>query len=281
MQTDTKNIGTSSAHQQMAQQQDERNRKKYRELTRRMVEHGFNLRDYMSIYGQNLDAETYTQICEDFIDSDNNNVAFVEPVKYKINEGQYYRIYKTPLSNYGVLLGLVNPKEHHISKRLYYKLCLIAVAARGPYAGGPWNGDRGDAWGHEIACVRQECLEPGKYKYLCQIACKTNGSALRNIDYDKLSNQEFVDIFMVAAHKFEHYKAYGITPEMDGYSFVNPILLRLVDISGAIPFTTYYDCLVAYARKYGMDKLERAIGAYDSKNMLFQVRTALAGDKQK
>ncbi|MBR4806236.1 MAG: hypothetical protein IKZ64_00265, partial [Alphaproteobacteria bacterium] len=215
MQNDTETITATPGRQQVEQARTARTRRKYREDTRKMVEQGFNLRDYMSVYGmfEKPDAETYTQICEDFIDAENNNVAFVEPVKYKINEEQYYRIYKTPLSNYGTLLTLVDPKEHKISKKLYYKLCIIAVSARGPYVGGPWNGERGDAWGHEIACVRPEYLEPGKYKYLCQIACKTNGAALRNIDYNRLTtDQEFVDIFMVAAHKFEHYKAYGITP---------------------------------------------------------------------
>jgi hypothetical protein len=260
-----------------------RTRRKYREDTRKMVEQGFNLRDYMSVYGmfERPDAETYTQICEDFIDAENNNVAFVEPVKYKINEEQYYRIYKTPLSNYGTLLTLVNPKEHKISKELYYKLCIIAVAARGPFAGGPWNGDRGDSWGHEIACVRPEYLAAGKYKYLCQIACKTNGAALRNIDYNRLTEQEFVDIFMVAAHKFEKHECYGITPDLKNYSFVNPILLRLVDISVHIPVSLYQGCLVAYARKYGIDKLEHAIGAYD-KNVLTNIKMALsAGQKRK
>ena len=61
---------------------------------------------------------------------------------------------------------------------------------------------------------------------------------------------------------------------------MNPILLRLVDISKNIPFTLYYGCLVAYARKYGIEKLERAIGAYDE-NMLFHVKSALVGGKEK
>ena len=283
MQNDTETITATPGRQQVEQARTARTRRKYREDTRKMVEQGFNLRDYMSVYGmfEKPDAETYTQICEDFIDAENNNVAFVEPVKYKINEEQYYRIYKTPLSNYGTLLTLVDPKEHKISKKLYYKLCIIAVSARGPYVGGPWNGERGDPWGHEIACVRPEYLEAGKYKYLCQIACKTNGAALRNIDYNRLkTDQEFVDIFMVAAHKFEKHECYGITPELNSYSFVNPLLLRLVDISMNIPFTLYYGCLVAYARKYGIEKLEQAIGAYDE-NVLFHVKAALLGGKEK
>lgn len=236
-------------------------RKKAREEHRQMVEDyakkgfhkGYNLRSYMEtmdIIGGPKNAEEYTEICEDFINGTDayifahENIVFVDPVKYGINNEQYIRIFKTPLSREGELFALVKPIEHKLTKQTYFELAKIAVCAE-HYLAHSGFGTRGPVYARQMALIDPKFLESGKYKEVSILAARTNYCALKWIKYDKLSTEDFIDVFMVTA---THWQT---SPCWEPYQ--NPTFLYLLD--SEIPSYLIRRCYQAYAEKYGIDEL--------------------------
>ena len=116
---------TENPMQKMMREQTRKEHKRaIQDYAKKGFDNGYNLRSYMQmidVIGGPKDAEEYTEICEDFMEPGGGNIhaeqnlVFVDPVKYKINESQYIRIFKTPLSINGELFVLVKPKEHNLS----------------------------------------------------------------------------------------------------------------------------------------------------------------------
>lgn len=240
-------------------------REKARQEHRQMVEDyakkgfnkGYNLRSYMEIMdmiGGPKDAEEYTEICEDFINcTDANicaheNIMFVDPVKYGINNEQYIRIFKRPLSREGLLFVLVKPVEHKLTKQAYFELAKIAVCAE--YCLANIDDTRGEVYARQMALVDPKFLESGKYKEICRLAARTNYRALKWMQYDELSEQNFIDVFMATATHWRHKEYWG----------ENPAIHYLMDSD--CPDRLRKACYVAYAEKYGIESLKRHYEAF-------------------
>ena len=129
------NTNESSMQKMMREKTRQEHKQAVQDYAKKGFDNGYNLRSYMQmidVIGGPKDAEEYTEICEDFMEPVSGNIhaeqnlIFVDPTKYKINESQYIRIFKTPLSIDGRLFILVKPKEHKLSKKTYYELAKIA-----------------------------------------------------------------------------------------------------------------------------------------------------------
>ena len=243
-------------------------REKARQEHRQMVEdyakkgwaNGYHLGSYMTIMntiaGGPKDAEEYTEICEDFINcTDANicaheNIMFVDPVKYGINNEQYIRIFKTPLSREGRLFYLVKPVEHKLTKQKYYELAKIAVCAEHYLAHKSVNDTRGEVYARQMALVDPKFLEPGKYKEICRLAARTNYRALKWMQYDVLGEQDFIDVFMATATHWRHKECWGM----------NPAIHYLMDSD--CPDRVRKECYVAYAEKYGIESLKHGYESF-------------------
>jgi len=231
----------------------ERERVEHKRMVQAFSNKGYTLQAYMQMMnalGGPRDAEEYTEICEDFMEPTMENtrawqnISYVEPTKYKINESQYIRIFRTPLSIEGRMFVLVKPKEHHLSKKTYYELAKIAVCAEHYLARGNIDETRGDVYAHQIALVDPEFLEPGKYKEICIYAAKANYRALKWMQYEKFSTQDFIDVFMATATHWEGQQWHGM----------NPAVFYLMDSD--CPTWLRKACYVAFAEKYGFEELE-------------------------
>ena len=236
----------------------EKARQEHKEATQAFAKQGMNLQQYMQMiemFGP-ISPEDYTEICEDFLEpiignlDAKKNLMYVDPIKYKINEAQYIRIFKTPLSQEGRLFVLVKPVEHKLSKKTYYELAKIAVSAEHYLARHNLDETGGPVYAQQIALVNPEFLEPGKYKEICIYAGKTNYRALKWMQYDKLSRQDFIDIFMAIATDWHASKWHGMNPAVF-YTMDSGL-----DGHGAVWEDWRKDCYVAYAEKYGLAELE-------------------------
>ena len=242
-------------------------REKARQEHRQMVEDyakqgfhkGYNLRSYMEtmdMIGGPKDAEEYTEICEDFINGTDayifahENIMFVDPVKYGINNEQYIRIFKTPLSREGRLFILVKPIEHKLTKQTYFELAKIAVCAEHYLADNNIDDTRGGVYARQMALIDPKFLEPGKYKEVCRLAARTNYRALKWMQYDVLGEQNFIDVFMATATHWHHKECWGM----------NPAIHYLMDSD--CPDRLRKACYVAYAEKYGIESLQRCYEAF-------------------
>ena len=231
----------------------EKTRQQHKEATQAFVKKGYNLKQYiqmMEMVGGPKDAEEYTEICEDFLEpiyesfEAHKNLVYVDPIKYKINESQYMRIFKTPLAIEGRLFSLVKPVEHKLSKKTYYELAKIAVIADHYLARSNIDDTAGPVYARQMELVNPDFLEPGKYKEICIYAAKANYRALKWMRLDKLSTQDFIDIFMAAAtHWYIHE-----------WRAMNPAVFYLLD--GNCPDRLRKKCYVAYAEKYGIEELQ-------------------------
>ena len=237
----------------MREQARQEHRQMVEDYAKKGFHKGYNLGSYMQmmdVVGP-IDPEEYTEICEDFINgTDANifaheNIMFVDPVKYGINNEQYIRIFKTPLSREGRLFVLVKPIEHRLTKETYFKLAKIAVSAEDYLAHNNVDDTRGDVYARQIALIDPEFLEPGKYKEVCRLAARTNYRALKWMKYNKLSEQDFIDVFMATATHWHYKESYKM----------NPALHYLMDSN--CPNDLRKECYVAYAEKYGVEGLQR------------------------
>ena len=231
----------------------EKARQEHKQMVQDFAKKGYNLRSYMQIMemiGGPKDAEEYTEICEDFMEPiegnlrAEENLLFVDPIKYKLNESQYLRIFKTPLSIEGRLFVLVKPVEHKLSKKTYYELAKIAVCAEHYLARSNVDDTAGPVYARQIELVNPDFLEPGKYKEICIYAAKANYRALKWMRLDKLSTQDFIDVFMATATHWNAYKWHGM----------NPAIFYLLDSD--CPHHLRADCYLTYAEKYGFEELE-------------------------
>ena len=215
------NTNESSMQKMMREKTRQEHKQAVQDYAKKGFDNGYNLRSYMQmidVIGGPKDAEEYTEICEDFMEPVSGNIhaeqnlVFVDPIKYKINESQYIRIFKTPLSIDGRLFILVKPKEHKLSKKTYYKLAKIAVSAEHYLARANIDDTAGPTYAKQMALVDPEFLEPGKYKEICIYAAKANYRALKWMQYGKLSKQDFIDVFMATATHWHAYKWNGMNP---------------------------------------------------------------------
>ena len=167
------NTNESSMQKMMREKTRQEHKQAVQDYAKKGFDNGYNLRSYMQmidVIGGPKDAEEYTEICEDFMEPVSGNIhaeqnlIFVDPTKYKINESQYIRIFKTPLSIDGRLFILVKPKEHKLSKKTYYELAKIAVSAEHYLARANIDDTAGPTYAKQMALVNPEFLEPGKYK---------------------------------------------------------------------------------------------------------------------
>ncbi len=247
------NTNESPMQKFMREKAREEHRQKVEDYAKKGFHKGYNLRSYMQmidVIGGPKDAEEYTEICEDFINCTganifaHENIVFVDPVKYGINNEQYIRIFKTPLSREGELFVLVKPIEHKLSKKTYYELAKIAVSAEHYLAHNGVDDTRGPVYARQMALVDPKFLEPGKYKEICIYAAKANYRALKCMQYGKLSKQDFIDVFMATATHWHAYKRKGM----------NPAVFNLLDSD--CPYDLRADCYLTYAEKYGFEALE-------------------------
>lgn len=236
----------------------EKAREEHRKSIEDAVRQGHNLSSYMQIMDilGIVDAETYTEICEDFMNcTDTNifaheNIVFVDPVKYGINNEQYIRIFKTPLSREGRLFVLVKPIEHNLTQKTYFELAKIAVSAEHYLARNNTDDTKGPVYARQIELVDPKFLEPGKYKEICRLAARTNYRALKWMQYDKLSEQDFIDVFMATATHWHHKECWGM----------NSAIHYLMDSD--CPDGLRKKCYVAYAEKYGIASLQRCYESF-------------------
>ena len=247
------NTNESSMQKKMREKTRQEHKQAVQDYAKKGFDNGYNLRSYMQmidVIGGPKDAEEYTEICEDFMEPVSGNIhaeqnlIFVDPIKYKINESQYIRIFKTPLSIDGRLFILVKPKEHKLSKKTYYELAKIAVSAEHYLARANIDDTAGPTYAKQMALVDPEFLEPGKYKEICIYAAKANYRALKWMQYGKLSKQDFIDVFMATATHWHAYKWNGM----------NPAVFNLLDSD--CPYDLRADCYLTYAEKYGFEALE-------------------------
>lgn len=248
------NTNESSMEKFMREKARQEHRKTVEDYAKKGWANGYHLGSYMTIMntiaGGPKDAEEYTEICEDFINcTDANiraheNIMFVDPVKYGINNEQYIRIFKTPLSREGRLFVLVKPVEHKLTKQTYFELAKIAVCAEHYLAHKSVDDTRGEVYARQMALVDPKFLEPGKYKEICRLAARTNYRALKWMQYDVLGEQNFIDVFMATATHWHHKECWG----------ENPALHYLMDSD--VQDWLRKECSVAYAEKYGIEGLQ-------------------------
>ena len=243
----------------MREKARQEHRKMVEDYAKRGFDKGYNLRSYMemiNMFGGPTNAEEYTEICEDFINCTDayifahENISFVDPVKYGINNEQYIRIFKTPLSREGLLFVLVKPIEHKLTKQTYFELAKIAVCAEHYLAHNGVDDTRGDVYARQMALVDPKFLESGKYKEICRLAARTNYRALKWMQYDVLGEQNFIDVFMATATHWRHKECWGM----------NPAIHYLMDSD--CPDWLRKACYVAYAEKYGIESLQRHYEAF-------------------